>query len=416
MSRVVKQSSAQIDTSRIIGSKKSFEFDDKTRDLFMGVKESIEKYQSMDPEQFRKELEMDNKAATLTRNQKKKLKQRNKKKLAKGGGSFTDKITEIASELMETIGVDKKDENTKKAPMMKIVDGKMVEVESKNEEKEKVVKTKLKSPEGYDYPEAIPCDGVIWPKGSVLPPVIKKHVKILKGIFGTIKDSDTTGCNVMYFPPAKKSVKKNNTVKTTMVSKASHGCIMRIVASFGSPEVIKFDVEQGKNTASCETNVLKDQAFSINFGVCSTCSLSFNDNTSYLYKINKNARGTRRNKNPYNRHILIIDFISSETAITRAFKNAAKDGSKGNAALQRQIEKKLDMNFSDSASEVAKKAALDKIKKKSVQQTEEVLTDGESELELATRNFKIKNPDWKFKDENVPNNEGKPLSLTSLDN
>jgi hypothetical protein len=327
MARAVKQKSAQIELDRIIGPRRTCDFSDEDKDAFAEIVYEIKHHQKIDPNKVEVQLSIDNSSATLTKNQKKKLRKK-KSKAPKDDGVEKTQIESIASEIIATF--------------------------KKPEEKTETVTT---SPDGWEYPSALPCDGVIWTASAIKPKAINDMVRSFKGQFSTIRDEDIEGTNVLLFPPTTSS---GNI--TTMIPKAPHGCTSRVIACLGSPEVIKFETTQGKTTAGCDCIVTKDQLLIMSFGVCSSCSFSVNNSRSYLFKMNKNSRGMRRNKNPEKRFIMVVDFISSEDAITSALKKATKNGSNGNEKLQKQLDDKL--GVSENATDLVVKAATENAKKK----------------------------------------------------
>ena len=200
-----------------------------------------------------------------------------------------------------------------------------------------------KSPHGYDWPLPIACEGFLWTYSMKLPPVIEMLIRMLRGIFSIIKDSDVSGKNIMVYPPANE-----RSDKMTIVPRATHGCAARIIASLGSIEQIKFEVSQGRHQANCEYFLSKNQAIFLGFGICSSVAFSYDDKESFLFKINANSRGIKKSKSPTQRWVIVIDFISDSNALDKEFKKVTTDASKGDAKFQKSIEEKLGSFISDT--------------------------------------------------------------------
>lgn len=281
MSRILKQSSAQIDLSKIVGDKRVYDFTEEDKENLEGII-----------------LECSNTPIVL-KNQKKKKK---KKKKEPENLNVNSIIKDLGDMFM-----DKKEE--------------------KKEESKLTVS-------GWSFPE-IKDNGFVWDTSCILPPYIEIMCKVFQQLFRTIKIEDVSGKIISLYPPSKTQN------ITTIIPSANHGTSCRIIAFLGSCELITFNVTSGKTNASADLFMSKDQALMLGFGICSTVNIEFNNNTSFIYKLNTNSRGISKKKNPYERWVLVIDYISSENTIMKEFKNEAAKQSKGNSKIQQEIEDKI---------------------------------------------------------------------------
>lgn len=169
----------------------------------------------------------------------------------------------------------------------------------------------------FTRPEKIPCFGLFWNRESILPPFLEEHKRVIKGMFSNVRESDIMGYNITVFPPA---VVKG----TTMVRESGNDVMCRVISVLGSPEVLMATTSQSKMEATCDIHMFKNQAVMLAYGVCNTVSFSFNNNSNYLFKTARSTRGISRNKLPDKRWIIILDFISDESILSRELKSAIK--------------------------------------------------------------------------------------------
>ena len=310
MARVQKQTSASIDITKIIGDRRVYSFTDVDE---TELKTIISECKTV-------------KVKVLTKSQRKNLKNRLNKKEEKkeekkiGNTSISDIIGEVTTAFLGT-------ETT----------------------------VKETTPGGWNLPTN-ENSALIWESDKILPPHIDKMCNIFQQLFNSIKADDIKSKSVMLFPPA--SIISEN---ITVVPRAVHGCMIRIIACLGSCEMLTFEVHQGKTDVSTDFYVSKDQAVTLGYGGCSAVEFTFNDSASFTSKLTANARGVKKNKSPLHRWILVIDYVSNENAITREFKNAIKKQSKGDGKLQKSLEDKINSLQGDilqAASEATNNAKL----------------------------------------------------------
>lgn len=169
----------------------------------------------------------------------------------------------------------------------------------------------------FTRPEKIPHNGLFWNRESILPPILEEHKRVIKGMFNNMKESDIKGYNITIYPPAVAK-------EITMVKESGNDIMCRVISVLGSPELLMATTSQGKMEATCDIFMSKNQAVMLAYGVCNTVSFSFNNNSNYLFKTLRSTRGISRNKLPDKRWIIILDFISDESILTRELKSAIK--------------------------------------------------------------------------------------------
>jgi hypothetical protein len=203
-------------------------------------------------------------------------------------------------------------------------------VENTQESQQKLPPRPLVS--GYSVP--IFDNGCLkWTKEDILPPVLKGIHDVVIGMFSTIKKEDICGCELTLYPPSEEKH------ITTFVTKAGTETAARLILVSGSCENLNFELAQGRTDASCDYPLFKDQCILIKFGYASTLAFSFNNDSSFIFKINPNARGIRREKQPKLRWVMVFDLISKKEVINREFKNAisAIKGENGSNPLMKRF-------------------------------------------------------------------------------
>jgi len=178
------------------------------------------------------------------------------------------------------------------------------------------------STETKSLPVDIGRGGLFWGKGTILPPILEEHKRIIRGMFKDINDNDIKGYNVTLYPP---SIIKENTT----VNKTENDIMCRVISVLGSTEQLIAETSYGKMDATCDIFMSKNQAVMLPYGVCNTVSFGYNNNKNYVFKTLKSTRGISRTKFPDKRWIIIIDFISDESILTRELRAAVKSAKEG---------------------------------------------------------------------------------------
>jgi len=200
---------------------------------------------------------------------------------------------------------------------------------------------------GYTYPLNIDNTSLVWNQDMKLPAPIETTCRVLSSIFSSIKDTDYNSKNVTLYPPSSK---KN---VTTVIDRAPHGCIFRILACFCSDEEFTLTFNQGNPVKYV---LAKNNAISIKFGVCSAVSFSYNNNNSFIFKNKPTDRGKQCYKNSSKRWILVIDFIGNSQVITNQIKKHTNQAANGDEKVQKRLETQLE-NIVKSTDIVSKSAS-----------------------------------------------------------
>jgi hypothetical protein len=326
MSRVVKKA-APIDMSRIIGDKRSFDFTEDEAALLTELMIRLTEHQDGCPDP-----EVIESKEKLSKNMKKRLRKKIKNTPLFEEEKEGDRVAGILKEVTSNLGIDSA--FAAAAPAAQPASPALNTL-------------------GFSWPEALEFGGVLWTKNMTLPPIIERLCKGIRALFNSIRDSDIRGQSVMLFPPDTPG----DTLITTLVPRASHSSAARVVVSLGSAEFLNFKVTQGKISASGDLYIMRDQAVLLNFGVCSTVNFSYDNSSSFIYKLTSNSRGLKRTKQPERRWIIVVDYASDVDAITREIEKASAEAAGGDSELQKSIQDRLGAFTSDidNVVEAAKK-------------------------------------------------------------
>jgi len=187
----------------------------------------------------------------------------------------------------------------------------------------------------YDIPQPVEFNGFLWTDGSKLPPCLKTTCNVLYQLFYKDAKKELQINNVLLYPPSSD----RNVV--TVVQRASHGTASRIIASFGSSENLDFDLDVGNHQAAAKYFLAKNTAIMMAFGICSSVSFSFDNSSSFIFKMRPTDHGTRQNKYPERRWILVIDYMTSTDIIKSKIQQTIRSATNGNTERARELEEKM---------------------------------------------------------------------------
>jgi hypothetical protein len=209
----------------------------------------------------------------------------------------------------------------------------------------------------------------VWDKDSKKPYALEGVIEQIKSIFNVGKEVE--GWSVKYYGPPQKNEKGKPSEDELRIPPVEKGLGGRFVIIVGTKEVPKLEVAVGSSGAENQYLMMDGDCMYLKITICPVLNVVFSNRHSEKLAPRKGFREMIIKKNPFGRHVFVIDAHVSMGAIANKVKSELIG-----IASEETVERMF--NRSESASDKVAKAASVKIDSKEI--SEEIKADISGEI------------------------------------
>jgi hypothetical protein len=190
-----------------------------------------------------------------------------------------------------------------------------------------------------------------WEKESTKPYALEGVIEQIKSIFNVGKEVE--GWSVKYYGPAQKNEKGKPVEEELRIPPVEKGMGGRFVIIVGTKEVPKLEVAVGSSGAENQYLMMEGDCIYLKLTICPVLNIVFSNRHSEKLAPRKGFREMIIKKNPFGRHVFVVDAHVSMGAIANKVKTELI-GITSEETVERMF------NRSESASDKVAKAAAAK--------------------------------------------------------
>jgi hypothetical protein len=190
-----------------------------------------------------------------------------------------------------------------------------------------------------------------WDKDSKKPYALEGVIEQVKSIFNVGKEVE--GWSIKYYGPAQKNEKGKPTSDFLRIPPIEKGLGGRFVIMVGTREVPTLEVAVGSTGAENQYLMMDGECMYLKITLCPVLNIVFSNRFSEKMAPRKGFREMIIKKNPFNRHVFVVDAHVSMGALANKVKSELI-GITSEEAVERMF------NKSESASDKVAKAAAAK--------------------------------------------------------
>jgi len=157
-----------------------------------------------------------------------------------------------------------------------------------------------------------------WKKEDKKPDALETVIEQIKSIFDVGKEVESW--SVKYFSPAVRNEKGKPATPELRIDPVQKGLGGRFVIVVGSREVPTLEVAVGSTGAENQYLMLSGDCMYLKITICPVLSVVFSNNFSEKMASRKGFRETIVKKNPFNRHVFVVDAHVSMGAVADKVK------------------------------------------------------------------------------------------------
>lgn len=158
-----------------------------------------------------------------------------------------------------------------------------------------------------------------WNKDAKKPYALEGVIEQIKSIFNVGKEVE--GWSVKYYAPAQKNDKGKPTEEALSIPPVEKGLGGRFVIVVGSREVPTLEVAVGSTGAENQYLMMDGDCMYLKITICPVLKIVFSNNFSEKMAPRKGFREMIVKKNPFNRHVFIVDAHVSMGALASKVKS-----------------------------------------------------------------------------------------------
>lgn len=186
-----------------------------------------------------------------------------------------------------------------------------------------------------------------WKQEDTKPDALEGLIEQIKSIFDV--GTEVEGFSVKYYSPPPKNDKGRPATSELVIPPIEKGLGGRFIVLFGTKEVPTLKVSAGSTGASNEYLMLSGQAMYLKLTLCPVVETVFSNNFSEKMSARKGFREMIVKKNPFNRHVFVIDAHVALGAVAKRVKDELIG-----LSSEETVEKILGKSESDVVAEMAK--------------------------------------------------------------
>lgn len=158
-----------------------------------------------------------------------------------------------------------------------------------------------------------------WNKDAKKPYALEGVIEQIKSIFNVGKEVE--GWSVKYYAPAQKNDKGKPSEDKLTIPPVEKGLGGRFVMVVGSREVPTLEVAVGSTGAENQYLMMEGDCMYLKITICPVLNVVFSNNFSEKLAPRKGFREMIVKKNPFNRHIFVVDAHVSMGALASKVKS-----------------------------------------------------------------------------------------------
>ena len=158
-----------------------------------------------------------------------------------------------------------------------------------------------------------------WEKTDAKPYTIEGMIEQIKSMFDVGKEVESW--SVKYYGPAQKNEKGKAIEPDIRIPPIEKGLGGRFIVLFGTREVPTLEIAMGSSGAENQYMMLSGDCMYLKITICPVLNIVFSNNFSEKLAPRKGFREMIVKKNPFTRHVFIIDaHVSIEAVATKVKK------------------------------------------------------------------------------------------------